>query len=631
MPARFDFMENRIDLWVPVAVETPWALEERGTNNFDAIGRLGPGVPFAAARAEMVALTTRLAEVYPRTNARKIVEPLPLLEFMTRRVERSLLVLLGAVGLLVLLATANLSGLLLARSTARQGEFAVRRALGATGPRILRQVVAEGLLLSLLGGGLGFVLALWSKDLLLLAAPENLPRAANVSVDLGAFLFALALSVVVGLGMSLLPALHVMRADPASHLQGGGSKGVAAPRHRSLGVLVASEVALAFLLVFGSGLLLRTFDRLLRVPLGFDPDRVLSASIVLPESRYAAKPPQTAAFRGIVEAVSAVPGVESAATVIGSPLQPGTGIGGTVIVLGRAPEPEGKQRGARVRPVQGDYFGTLRLPLLEGRGFAPDEDERAAPVAVVNQAFARAFFPGESALGQRIAFPHHVEKPGDPPTWMTIVGICSDVKSYGLDEPDSRTVYLPYAQRTAAWQRFGDLVVRAKGDPGALVAAVRQAVLSVDTTLPLAEVTTLEARHGEQSAQPRFNALALALFAALAVFLALQGLFAILAFVVEERRREIGLRMALGAKARDILRLVLGVGLGLTAAGLAAGLALALGLGRLLASLLYEVRPSDPEILAAAALGLAATALLASSLPAWRAARTDPMTALRTE
>jgi ABC-type antimicrobial peptide transport system permease subunit len=192
-------------------------------------------------------------------------------------------------------------------------------------------------------------------------------------------------------------------------------------------------------------------------------------------------------------------------------------------------------------------------------------------------------------------------------------------------------VYLPYAQRSAAWQRFGDLVVRTKGDPSAIVAAVRQAVLSVDKTLPLAEVTTLEARHGEQSAQPRFNALALAVFAALAVFLALQGLFAILAFVVEERRREIGLRMALGAKARDILRLVLGVGLGLTAAGLAAGLALALGLGRLLASLLYEVRPSDPAILAAAAVGLAATALLAAGVPAWRAARTDPMTALRTD
>jgi putative ABC transport system permease protein len=630
MPAHFDFLADGVDLWVPVAVETPWAMEERGTNNFDAIGRLRPGVDLPSARAEMMALSTRLAEAYPKTNGGKIVEPLPMLEFMTGRVERSLWVLLGAVGLLVLLATVNLSGLLLARSTTRQGEFAVRRALGAGRGLILRQVLAEGLVIALVGGALGVLLAIWAKDLLLFVAPDTLPRAENVAVDLGAMGFAFAVSVCVGLGMSLLPALSLLRADPAAHLQSGG-KGVAVGRHRSLGLLVGTEVALAFLLLFGSGLLIRTFDRLLRTPLGFDPERVLAAELVLPESRYAQKAAQTVAFRAIVEAVSAVPGVETAATVIGSPMQPGRGVGGTVAIEGRAPEPEGQRRGARVRPVQGDYFRVLRLPVIEGRAFTAEDDERSERVAIVNQRFAREFFPGEATLGRRVAFPDHTEKPGDPPTWMTIVGISSDVKSYQLDEPDSRTVYLPYAQRTAVWQRFGDLVVRTSGEPTAMARAVRQAVLSVDPTLPLEGVTTLEARREELAAQPRFNAFALAAFASLAVFLALQGLFAILAFMVEERRREIGLRMALGAEARDILRLVVGRGLGLTLGGLAAGMLLSLGLGRFVAGLLYEVKPTAPAVFAASAFGFAAVALAASALPALRASRTDPMRALHTE
>jgi putative ABC transport system permease protein len=269
--------------------------------------------------------------------------------------------------------------------------------------------------------------------------------------------------------------------------------------------------------------------------------------------------------------------------------------------------------------------------VIEGRAFTAEDDERSERVAIVNQRFAREFFPGEATLGRRVAFPDHTEKPGDPPTWMTIVGISSDVKSYQLDEPDSRTVYLPYAQRTAVWQRFGDLVVRTSGEPTAMARAVRQAVLSVDPTLPLEGVTTLEARREELAAQPRFNAFALAAFASLAVFLALQGLFAILAFMVEERRREIGLRMALGAEARDILRLVVGRGLGLTLGGLAAGMLLSLGLGRFVAGLLYEVKPTDPAVFAASAFGFAAVALAASALPALRASRTDPMRALHTE
>ncbi|MFI5328362.1 MAG: ADOP family duplicated permease, partial [Candidatus Rokuibacteriota bacterium] len=515
MPARFDFLQDGVELWVPVAVETPWAMAERGTNNFDAIGRLRPGASFATARAEMVALTTRLAGEYPKTNAHKIVDPLPMLDFMVGAVRPALLVLLAAVGLVVLIASVNLAGFLLARATSRQPEFALRLAVGAGRSRLLGQMVTEGMTLAALGGIVGLVLAFWGSDALRAVAPDSLPRTASIAVDGPVLAFALLATLLTGLVFSLIPAVQVLRADPAAFLSTSG-RGLAGGRgQRALGAVVAAEVALACVLLVGSGLLIRTFLRLQGVPLGFDPQNVLTAELVLPEARYGTREPQTRAFRTMVDAVAEQPGVEAAAYVIGAPLAGArSGIGGVLLFADRE-FPVGSQPGARHRPVYGDYFKALRIPIVEGRALTRDDGESAPLVAVVNQSFAREFWPNASALGKRIAWRDF--GPTDGPRWMTIVGVALDVKSRDLVADDTRAVYTPYVQRRVDWQRFGTLVVRSGVLPSALTPSVKKAVWSVDPTLPLERVATLQERRVRSSAQQRFNAIALGLFAGTAL------------------------------------------------------------------------------------------------------------------
>jgi putative ABC transport system permease protein len=393
--------------------------------------------------------------------------------------------------------------------------------------------------------------------------------------------------------------------------------------------VVAAEVALACVLLVGSGLLIRTFLRLQSVPLGFDPQNVLTAELVLPEARYGTREPQTRAFRAMVDAVAEQPGVEAAAYVIGAPLAGArSGIGGVLLFADRE-FPVGSQPGARHRPVYGEYFKALRIPIVEGRPLTRDDGESAPLVAVVNQSFAREFWPNASALGKRIAWRDF--GPTDGPRWMTIVGVALDVKSRDLVADDTRAVYTPYVQRRVDWQRFGTLVVRSGVLPSALTPSVKKAVWSVDPTLPLERVATLQERRVRSSAQQRFNAIALGLFAGTALLIALQGIYAVLAWSVERRQREIGVRMALGADARDLSRLVIGRGLILVAGGLGAGLLGAWGLGRFIESQLFGVRPADPVTFAAVAIGLLATAFVACAAPAWRATRVDPATVLRSE
>jgi putative ABC transport system permease protein len=629
MPARTDFLHDGLDLWVPPAVETPWAVPERGTNNFDAIGRLAPGASFEEARAEMAAISRRLEQAYPKTNRGKIVDPLPMLAFMVGQTRQALLVLLGAVMLVVGVASVNIAGLLMARSTARQGEFALRIAVGAGRGRLVRQILTEGVVLAVAGGVLGLALALWTKDVLLAVAPDAVPRAWEIGVDLRVVAFALCASIGMGVVAGLLPAWRLLRRDPGEYLKGTAKGASPSTRSRSLGVMVAAEVALAVVLLVGSALLGRTFLRLTNVPLGFDPEHVLSAAIVLPESRYAERAPQTAAFRAIVERVAQVPGVEEAAYVTTPPLEPRGGIGNRVLFFEPPPAEPLKEPGARARPVHGDYFGTLRLPIVEGRGFTSADDENAPAVSIVNRRFAKLYWPSASPVGQRIAWRDWHGPEG--PQWMTIVGVAEDVKSRSLDESDVLAVYTPYVQRQAAWQRFGTLVVRTKTEPHALARSIQEAVWSVDPTLPLAEVRTLEERRSQLAGPQRFNALALGLFAAVTLLIAVQGLYALLAYVVELRRREMGVRLALGARGRDVAGLVLRQGLGLVAGGLVAGVGLALAFARVLRGLLFEVAPTDPTTYAIAVATLLATGLVASGLPARRASRVDPAVTLREE
>ncbi len=626
MPQAFDFLDDHVDLWAPVAWTFPIGPTERGTNNFDAIGRLAPGVPLETARAEIVAITTRLAREYPKTNASKIVEPMGMHEFVTGPVRPALFVLLGAVLLVALAASANVAALLLARQLARAGEYAVRRAIGAGARHLVAQVAAETALIVLLGAALGVALASWGRDALLALAPESLPRAGGVALDGRVLLFTLGLSLVAATLAGALPALVASRAAPGRLLAGagkGGSDGSAT--RRMLGALVVGEMALASVLLVGSLLLVRSFLELSSVPLGFDPRGALVASVSLPESRYGSRPPQTRLVTEVVRRLAETPGVAGAAWVTTPPLDVRGGLGGTILLDGRSFAPD-EQPGARVRFVHGDYFGVAGISVLRGRGFTA-EDLGGAPVAVVNQRFAERYWPGGDAVGQRIAFRDFGGPDG--PYWMTIAGVVRDMKGRLLTAPDPPTVYAPFLQRRIEWNRWGTIVVRGEVDGQALAPAVRRALGAVDPDVPLTEVMTLASRVASASAPQRFNARVVSLFGAMTLALALQGLFGLLAFVVERQRREIGVRLSLGARSADVVRLVARRGLAVALAGLALGLPLAYVLARAASAVLFGVTPGDAFTYALAALALAACAILASLLPARRAAALDPAAILR--
>jgi predicted permease len=626
MPAAFDFLQDEVDLWITPAAAVPAFVSERGTNNFDAIGRLRAGVSMEAARSEMAAITTRLAREYPRTNARKIVEPLPMHAFVTGPVRPALLVLLGAVLLVALGASANVAALLLARHVSRAGEHAVRLALGAGARDLARHVLAESLAISLCGTFVGVLLAAWGRDALLAMAPEGLPRAGTVPLDARVLAVTAALGLAAAVIAALLPALLAARTPPLALLAGAGrgSTGSALAR-QALSALVVGEVAVAGVLLVGSLLLVRSFLRLSEVPLGFEPRGVLTADVVLPESRYGTRPPQTRAVTEIVRRLGGAPGVESAAWVTTPPLDARGGLGGTILIEGRSFAGE-KQPGARVRFVHGDYFGTVRIPLVRGRGFT-GEDEAGRPVAVVNERFADLYWPEADAVGRRIAFRDFGDAAG--PYWMTIVGVASDIKGRALAEPDQPSVYAPFLQRRIEWNRWGTLVVRAKSDPSAVVPAVRAAVRAADPDVPLQDVQTLPDKVRRAEAPQRFNARVVSVFGLLSVALALQGLYGLLSFVVERSRREIGVRMSMGARKDDVVRLVAGRGLRSVALGLAVGLPAAYAVARAASAVLFGVTPTDLPTYALAAFALAAGAASACLVPALRAARLDPAATLR--
>jgi predicted permease len=386
-----------------------------------------------------------------------------------------------------------------------------------------------------------------------------------------------------------------------------------------------AEVALAGVLLVGSLLLVRSFLKLQEVPLGFEPSGVLTADVVLPESRYGARAPQTRAVTEIVRRLADSPGVEAAAWVTTTPLEPRGGLGGTILIEGRAYGVD-EQPSARVRFVHGDYFGVVRIPVRRGRGFAR-EDDGGAPVAVVNERFASLHWPGGDAVGRRIAFRDFGDASG--PYWMTVVGVAADVKGRTLAAPDQACVYAPFLQRRIDWNRWGTVVARAKGEALSLVPAVRAAVRAADPAVPLQDVQTLRDKVARAAAPQRFNARVVSLFGALALGLALQGLYGLLSFVVERSRREMGVRMSLGARALDVVGLVAGRGLRLAATGLLLGLPAGYALARAASAVLFGVAPADPATYALAGLGLVVAAGLACLVPAARAARLDPATILR--
>ena len=608
------------DLWAPRDIDPEW----RG-RFLNVIGRLKPGVTREQAHSEMATIGQRLAEAYPAFNKGWGINVRSLPEAVSGEVRPALLVLLGAVGFLLLIACANVANLLLSRAAARRREVAVRRALGATRGRLVRQLLTESIVLATLAGSLGLLVAIAGTRLLVRRMPPGLalPRLDEIGVDLRVVAFTAGTSLLTGIVFGLAPALFSSSVGPGETLRDatrgtttGGERG------RVRGALVVTEVALALMLLVGAGLLARSFQKLLSVDTGVQTEGVLTMRVAATSARYE----QSAAvlnFTGdLQQRLAALSGAR--AVGISSPGIPFTGnrSGMGFQRDDRPPPPVGEEPAADIRIVGGDYHQALGIPLLRGRALDARDTETSPDAVVINEALARRHFPGENPVGRRITFEWYDTLRAE------IVGVVGSTREMGPAEEPSPAIYIPFRKRPAA---VFHVVVRTAGDPEALADDARAVVRSLDPNLPIAEIRTLEQIAGANIARPRLNLLLLGGFAILALLLAAIGLYGVIAYSVAQRRAEIGVRVALGASRPDVLRLIVGQGVRLTLAGLVVGLVGALVLTRLMSSLLFGVEPTDPLTLATVAAFLAGVALLASWIPAHRAAATDPAIALRAE
>ena len=625
MPPGFRFPGSDDELWMPLAFDDQMA-GLRHSLMLRVVGRLAPGATVAQARAEMDTIGGRLEKAYPDANTGMGITLIPLQEEMVGEVRTALLILLGAVAFVLLIACANVANLLLSRAAARHKEMAIRASLGAGRARLLRQLLTESVMLSLVGGVLGALLALWGVDLLQLSIPADVPRFRPIVVDARVLLFTLGVSVLTGLLFGVLPALDSSRLDLNEALRDGtrGTPGRARGRARDL--LVVGEIGVAFVLLIGAGLLIRSFGRIRELDPGFRTDRVLTLRMGIPRAKYGELPKRMAFYRQLLDRVGALPGVRSSGLISFLPLT-FTGGSYSYTIEGRPPAPSGQEPFAVYRLVSSDLLRSLGVPLRRGRGFTEQDDEKAPRVAIISESLARRDFPGEDPIGRRIAL--GVGGPEDE--LLLIVGIAGDVRHFELDRDPRPALYVPYAQESEFWLAPHDLVVRAQADPLALAAAVREAIRSIDPEQTVSNVRTMEAVMSEAVARRRFSTLLLGAFAGVAVLLAALGTYGVIAHSVARRTQEIGIRMALGARPIDVLRMVLGQGTRLAILGAVLGVVCALALTRLMGSLLFGVSPTDPMTFFLTALVLPAIAVLASFVPARRATRVDPMIALRCE
>ncbi len=629
MPDAFRFPSPRCQVWVPLVI-SPAELAARGDHGLQVVGRLRPGFTLAQAQANMKVVAQGIAQKFPGEQRDRSVALIPLQENLTRHSRTSLLVLLGSVACVLLIASANIASLLLARTAGRQREIALRLALGASRARLVRQFLTESVLLALLGGGAGILTAIWGTDLLVALLGNRLPGANAVRLDGTVLAFTGVLAVLVGIVCGLAPARQAVghsAADLQTALHGHTA---VAGANRLRGLFVIAEMALAVVLLSGAGLLLRSFAQLQRTDSGLQqPEQVLTARVALPNERYATGAGVVDFYRRALERVEALPGVRSAGAINFLPLAQ-WGMNGNVELEGH-PFPSGRAPLSEFRAVAGDYFATMGVALVGGRLVDARDGAEAPRVIVVNRAFARRFGQSETEiLGGKV-------KLGNEEAFA-IVGVVADVRQAGLDRAPEPEMYFSAAQAPGSEGPGGNmlqsstLVVRANAtDPTALADSVRRAVREIDPALPLFRVETLRSVIAESVADRRLNGALLGTFAAIALGLAALGLYGVVSYAVTQRTRELGIRLALGAQRGDLFRLIVGGGMKLAAMGLAAGLVAAFALTRFLESLLYGVGASDPLTFGIVVVVLGAVALLANYLPARRAARVNPMVALRYE
>jgi len=621
MPPGFLFPEKETELWAAERL----AATRRGPYYMWGLGRLNRGATLERAQSEMDMIARRVQDQINSPTRDWTWTSISLAERIVGKVRPALLVLLVAVLFVLLIACANIANLLLARATAREKEMSVRIALGASRARLLRQLLTESLLLSATGVAAGLPLAIWGIHLLVALSPDDLPRLQEINIDGWVLGFTLLIAAACGLIFGLAPALQSSRLNLNESLKEGGRGGADSSGGRRMrSALVVAEIAFSLMLLVGAGLMVKSFLKLQSVSPGFNPDHILTMHLTLPRAKYDSDEKITSYYRQLIDRVTAVGGVEAAGLSISLPPN-NLEVSDSFSIEGK-PWPQGASEPiVPIVSTSPEYFSALGVPLLQGRGFNATDKEGSPPVVIINQTLAERYFAGEPAIGKRFKI-GGADRPRNP--WMEIVGVVGDVKYSGLDLKPEPAYYMPLAQD--AW-RAAYLVVRTPLNPAGLAPAIREQIWALDKDIPIAKVATMDRLLAESVAQPRFRTLLLGIFAALALVLASVGIYGVISYSVTQRTHEIGIRMALGAQARDVSKLVIRDGVALALIGVTMGLAASLALTRLMESLLFEVSTTDQSIFAGVGALLVAVAVLACWIPARRASRVDPMVALRCE
>jgi putative ABC transport system permease protein len=632
LPPRFVIPNAETEIMVPLRMDQDPRRTERGSNFLRVVARLKPGVTPAQAEADLGAISDRLRDLYPNDNG-NLTRPrvLNLQDEVVGGYREGLWLILAAVIVVLLIACANLASFQLARAALWHKEMAIRTALGAKRKVLMRQILTESMLLAILGGGLGVLLSFWAKDLLLAVSPADFPRASAVSIDGRVLLFSLLVTLFAGLALGLAPAIQNTRSDLNSELKDGGRDGMRETRNRVRSLFIVSEIALSLMLLVAAGLLLKSFSQLRGVNPGFDASRVLAVRLSLPAARYANGASVKTFYDKVAPRIAEIPGVEGVSAASALPLS-GLIARTTFDIAGRPPASASEQPFAQHRWVGPGFFETMKIPLVRGRDVTDTDNEHAPGAIIIDQALQRKFFGAEDPLGAHILINMG---DGNPPREYEVVGIVEDVKHMGLTDEPMPTLYGPIPQAPKSAVPFMannlSLVVRTGIEPEVLVSTVRKELRNVDVDVATAGVRPMHQFLAAAVAARRFNMELIAIFAVTALLLAAAGLYAVIAYLVSQRTREIGIRLALGATPRHILRLMMGQGMKLTLIGVAIGFVGAVAVTRLMRSLLFAIAPTDLLTFAISSFVLIVVALLACFIPARRATKVDPLVALRYE